>query len=102
MVVWCVGVRPVRQGWSLWTSVTVKSASRELSGVCWPSDGKWEGRLLLSSRGGDDDFSLAEPGAHRRAVLLSTDEAVPAGRCPPRRCIVCPRERAKLRMRKGQ
>lgn len=75
MVVWCVVVRPVRQGWSLWTSVTVKSASRELSGVCWPSDGKWEGRLLLSSRGGDDDFSLAEPGAHRRAVLLSTDDA---------------------------
>lgn len=72
MVVWCVVARSVRQGWFLWTSVTVKKPSallaerREVGG--WAP-------VLLSSRGGDDDFSLAEPGAHRRAVLLSTDEA---------------------------
>jgi hypothetical protein len=66
--VWCVVARSVRQGWFLWTSVTMKSASSEPTSAGLVEQ---SGRVGSSSHhrrsiGGDDDFKLIEP-------LLSTE-----------------------------
>jgi hypothetical protein len=67
--VWCVVARSVRQGWFLWASVTMKSASSEPTSaglVEQSGGGVGSSSHHRRSIGGDDDFKLIEP-------LLSTE-----------------------------